>query len=362
VACLIAAIHEANANGEANTIALEAGTYTLTAVDNTTDGPNGLPSITSEFLLTIQGPWAESTLIEREASAPLFRLIQVAATGTLTLEELTLQGGQVSNPGGGGINNSGSLTLTNSTLSGNSALNGGGIVNNGPLTVTNSTFSGNSATSRGGGINNSGSRVAALQNTIVALNSASVGGPDCSGSVTSQGHNLVGDPTDCTLTLLPSDLTGDPGLDIFTDDGTPGHGHFPLLPTSPAIDAGDDAVCPATDQLGQPRDAPCDIGAIEFQPSVLADTTPPVLTVAADPATLWPPNGELVPVTVSGTITDEPGGSGVNASSAAYVVMDEYGQIQPKGGITLGTDGNYTFTVALEASRRGNDQDGRHYM
>src|SRR5919108_621659 len=58
---------------------------------------------------------------------------------------------------------------------------------------------------------------------------------------------------------------GDPGLGAFTDDGTPGHGHFPLLPTSQAIDAGNDAVCPDTDQLGQPRVGPCDIGAIEFQ-------------------------------------------------------------------------------------------------
>jgi hypothetical protein len=88
---------------------------------------------------------------------------------------------------------------------------------------------------------------------------------------------------------------------------------------------------------------------------------PPAITISANPATLWPPNGKLVSVKVSGTITDEPSGSGVNASSAAYVVMDEYGQIQPKGGITLGTSGSYTFTVALEASRRGNDQDGRHY-
>ena len=36
--CLIAAINEANANGEKNTIRLEAGTYTLTAVDNGTSG------------------------------------------------------------------------------------------------------------------------------------------------------------------------------------------------------------------------------------------------------------------------------------------------------------------------------------
>jgi len=60
-------------------------------------------------------------------------------------------------------------------------------------------------------------------------------------------------------------------------------------------------------------------------------------------------------------MTDEPGGSGVNASSAAYMVLDEYGQLQPRGSITLGANGRYTVTVSLEASRRGNDRDGRHY-
>jgi len=48
----------------------------------------------------------------------------------------------------------------------------------------------------------------------------------------------------------------------------PGHGHFPLLEGSPAIDAGNDAFCPSTDQLGQPRVGVCDIGAIEFQPVI----------------------------------------------------------------------------------------------
>jgi hypothetical protein len=63
---------------------------------------------------------------------------------------------------------------------------------------------------------------------------------------------------------------------------------------------------------------------------------------------------------VSGTIIDS-GGSGVKEGSAAYVVMDEYGQIHPSGNFMLGPSGQYGFTVALEASRRGNDQDGRHY-
>jgi hypothetical protein len=79
------------------------------------------------------------------------------------------------------------------------------------------------------------------------------------------GHNLIGDPTGCTITLQPSDLTGDPGFGPFTDNGRPGNGHFPLLPTSQAIDAGNDALCPRTDQLGRRRIGPCDIGAITFR-------------------------------------------------------------------------------------------------
>jgi hypothetical protein len=100
------------------------------------------------------------------------------------------------------------------------------------------------------------------------------------------------------------------------------------------------------------------IAAFGFPP--LMDTSPPVVTISASPATLWPPNGKAVPVTVSGTMTDN-GGSEVNAESAAYVVMDEYGQVQPKGSVTLKSNDSYSFTIALQASRNGNDQDGRHY-
>jgi hypothetical protein len=67
----------------------------------------------------------------------------------------------------------------------------------------------------------------------------------------------------------------------------------------------------------------------------------------------------MVPVTVSGTITDT--GSGVNANSAAYSVKDEYGEVQPMGAITLGPGGNYSFSILLQASRQGTDLDGRHY-
>jgi hypothetical protein len=64
-------------------------------------------------------------------------------------------------------------------------------------------------------------------------------------------------------------------------------------------------------------------------------------------------------VTISGTITDT--GSGVNPSSTAYLVRDEYGEVQPRGAITLGKGGSYSFNVLLKAARFGTDVDGRRY-
>jgi hypothetical protein len=90
------------------------------------------------------------------------------------------------------------------------------------------------------------------------------------------------------------------------------------------------------------------------------DTTQPAITITATPATLWPPNGRRVPVTIAGTITDA--GSGVNASTATYAVTDEYRSIQPSGPITLGMNGSYAFTVQLQASRNDTDTDGRQYI
>jgi hypothetical protein len=61
----------------------------------------------------------------------------------------------------------------------------------------------------------------------------------------------------------------------------PGQGYVPLLPTSPAIDAGPTHACPPTDQLGQPRVGPCDIGAVEFQPPAVEFVTDVYLAALA---------------------------------------------------------------------------------
>jgi hypothetical protein len=218
----------------------------------------------------------------------------------------------------GGISNAGTMYITNSTIARNDGDSVGGINNeeSGTLTILNSTIAENESVLESGGINNDGDmlkiinstitknissapnsffgRISAgignisffadivgtvtVLNTIVAQNTfanpppSGSGGPDCGGPITSLGTNLIGDPTGCDISLQPGDLTGDPGLDDLTDNGMPGNGHVPLLPGSPAIDAGNDAGCPRRDQLGQRRvDIPdvgssrCDIGAVEFQ-------------------------------------------------------------------------------------------------
>ncbi len=98
---------------------------------------------------------------------------------TATLTDCTVSGNSASSEGGG-IRNYGTMTLTDSTVGGNSAgSQGAGIEDFGTMTVTNSTVSGNSASQKGGGIfvQNGGSTTATLQltGTIVSGNSAGAG-------------------------------------------------------------------------------------------------------------------------------------------------------------------------------------------
>jgi len=95
------------------------------------------------------------------------------------------------------------------------------------------------------------------------------------------------------------------------------------------------------------------------QLTIKIDATPPAVAVAVQPATLWPPNGAMVNVAVSGTITDA--ASGVDLSSVSFGVTDEYGSMQPVGSVTLGPSGSYSVAVLLQASRLGTDLDGRLY-
>lgn len=166
---LIAAINTANGNAEADTINL-TGDVTLTAVDNMVDGPNGLPSITASDKLTINGM---GNTIARDTSmyTPNFRILHIALGAELEVNEATLSGGKADTgsliillpaDSGGAIFNRGTLTVNDSTISGNEALNdGGGIYSTASMTnaatvnINRSTISGNSAGDNGGGLANS---------------------------------------------------------------------------------------------------------------------------------------------------------------------------------------------------------------
>jgi hypothetical protein len=107
-------------------------------------------------------------------------------------------------------------------------------------------------------------------------------------------------------------------------------------------------ACTATDTAGNT--------SIKGFTVTVRDTTAPLVTEAATPTSLlWSPNKTLTPVTVSGKVSD------VSGVTAAYKVTDEYGYNQPAGTITLLADGSYTFTVRLEAWRKGTDADGRRF-
>ena len=105
-----------------------SGTITLTA------------EITIAADTTIDGTGQAVTISGNNA----VRVLAVNSGVRLNVDGLTVANGYVSDivSNGGGIDNHGTLTISNSIFSGNSAYNGGGIFNYGTLTVRNSTFSG----------------------------------------------------------------------------------------------------------------------------------------------------------------------------------------------------------------------------
>jgi uncharacterized repeat protein (TIGR01451 family) len=170
--------------------------------------------------------------------------ISNSSGGTLTVINSTISGNTAGNLGGGGIfSGSGTLNVINSTISGNSASDGGGggISNGGTGNLTNATIANNPASggAGGGGIRNSGTLNS--RNSIIALNTAATGAPDFSGTLTSQGHNLIGNTSGTTGTIVTDIINVNPLLATLANYGGPTQTRA-LLPGSPALDGGDNCV------------------------------------------------------------------------------------------------------------------------
>ena len=229
------------------------------------------------------------------------------------LERVTIADNQSVTGAGVYVQGEGNLTLLNSTVSGNVASNnragvyGYAIGADVTITISNTTITGNSRTNTAGtgwnGVAVGNNATATLYNSIIAHNMER----QCTNGVTSLGHNLSSD-FHCNLTQPGDQPNEDPLLMPLDDYGgaTPTHA---LRPGSPAIEGGDNANCPATDQrdVARPYDgdnsgtAVCDIGAVEAEHqltiadvSILEGTNG--LTTAVFTVTLSPDHNQTVTV------------------------------------------------------------------
>jgi uncharacterized repeat protein (TIGR01451 family)/CSLREA domain-containing protein len=194
----------ANANSDSDTTngdcASGSGPDTLSFDPSVT----GTILLTAELLITsditINGPGAANLAISGNDSVRV-----ISTTNTLILDGLTIRDGLASGDGGG-IHNTGSLTLNHCVVDANeiffsSALfgHGGGIYNTGTLTLDDTSVTNNVAAYSGGGIYNDGGTVSIVASTISDNNAANDDGGGIlhfGGTLTMNNSSVTGNQAD----------------------------------------------------------------------------------------------------------------------------------------------------------------------
>ena len=346
-ACTLrAAVMETNALPGPDTVAVPAGTYVLAIPSSP---PKWVPEVGTIGALhiiddlTLTGAGTAATVIDGDRRDGVLKVgyiyqgsrpkvdirsltIQhglanlsgggILNGGILTIRDLVIRDNQAGQMDGGGISNGGQLTVIDSAIISNGAQTGGGISNYGSMALINTTIAENTGVDQGGGVYSFGT--ASLINVTVQGNQSKeaggIGGGtnitikntivsgngiigNCVSPLASSGHNIVSDNS-CTLTG-PGDLNGvDPMLGPLADNGGPTQTHA-LLAGSPAINAGDNNGCPASDQRGvaRPPEGTCDIGAYEYVPPATPAPTakPAIVTASPTPSPTAAPTDSPTP-------------------------------------------------------------------
>jgi len=206
---LLWSINQANSNGPGtDTINLDPGcVYQLGVVDNTVDGNNGTPSITSSIIINGNGATVRrSTTAQKSA----IRLFHISQGGELLLNDIKLYDGLGMEPpdtslplrnNGGAIFNAGLLTVNNGDFDYNrAAKSGGGIYNTGTMTINATTFQNNEVNI----LNGPGESGGAIHNVGIAtiVDSTFVG------NIASQSGGAIANAYGAIMTITNSTISG----------------------------------------------------------------------------------------------------------------------------------------------------------
>ncbi len=263
---------------------------------------------------------------------------------------------------GGGIYTEGTTSLSDSTLSGNTASNvgAGAVFKGGVATLTNVTISGNSAIANTGGLYDYSSKVTS-NNSIIAGNTYNGSVPSDIGgnsTVVAGSNNLIGTGGSGGMVNGSSGNLVGVANPLLTPLGNYGGltQTMALLPGSPAIDAGKNSLAVgSTDQRGEPHVGVVDIGAFESQGFTLTtvagstpQTTSPGAAFANPLAVTVSAKNPNEPVN-GGVVTFTPPSSGPTASLSSPTAVIA-GGVASVDATANSAHGTYTVSVTANGA------------
>jgi uncharacterized repeat protein (TIGR01451 family)/CSLREA domain-containing protein len=282
----------------------------------------------------------------------------VSNNGIMSIVSSTIEQNQAAS--GGGINHlGGQLGLTNVTIADNTVTdNGAGLYNRSDTTVLNTTMNHNLAggPGTGGNVFNDTSSIS-FRNTILANPAGEDNCLNSEGFIISSGNNLESGDT-CGFNQASDQKTTDPLLGPLQNNGGSTF-TFALLPGSPAIDAGTNTLCPATDQRNATRPVDgdgngspiCDIGAYEY-----SSNAPVIVDLAisqSDHGAIAQPGG-IITYDITYTNLGNVAVSGVVITDTLPLHTHYLAAANPPGWAQWGTEQVYRYTLpSLAVSASG---------